>query len=111
MNENSEPETGSHDHHGQDGERETLTTGESQRALSGEQEQRLPSMSQNNADDIEKVAGILVQTRADMATEPRERVVQALTERLEQAGVAVSGQDVEELADQITAGDAPDPEG
>ena len=46
------------DHHGQDGGREKVWAGSSQEALSGEQEQRLPSMSQNNASDVEKVTGI-----------------------------------------------------
>lgn len=82
-----------------------------QDALSDAQEQRLPSMAQNDASEVEKVTGILVQTRADLGGEPRDRVVQALAERLEQAGVAVSDADVEELADQITTGDATTPEG
>lgn len=110
MNEQNEHNP-SRDHHGQDGGRDALTAAESQDALSDAQEQRLPSMTQNNASEVEKVTGILVQTRADMGAEPRERVVQALAERLAQAGIEVSSADVEELADQITTGDASTPEG
>lgn len=107
MTENPTPETtGAHDHHGQD-----RGDDPSQGPLSDEQEQRLPLLSQNNAGEIEKVTGILVQTRDDMASEPRERIVQALTERLSQAGIEASDADVQELADQITTGDAGDPQG
>lgn len=107
MTENQEPETtGAHDHHGQDSGDD-----QAQGPLSDEQEQRLPLLSQNDASEIEKVTGILVQTRDDMAAEPRERIVQALTERLAQAGIDASEADVQELADQITTGDASDPEG
>ncbi|MGX1703061.1 hypothetical protein [Microbacterium sp. NPDC055357] len=97
------------DHHGQDGTRDTLTAGEAQReggALGSEQTQNLPAMDQNNASEVEKVAGILAQTRSDVSQPPRERVVEVLHQRLEQAGIALPDAEVEELADQITTGDA-----
>ncbi len=93
------------DHHGQDGGRDTLTAGEAQRALDGEQEQRLPAMSQNNASEVDKVAGIVAQTRMDIATQGREQVVHVLRQRLEQIGIDLSDAEVEELADQITVGE------
>ena len=89
------------DHHGQDGGRDTLTAGEAQRALSGEQAQRLPAMSQNNASEVEKVSGIVAQTRMDVGTRERDEVVHVLRQRLEQAGIDLADADVQELADQI----------
>jgi hypothetical protein len=99
-------------HHGQDAGRETMTAGQAQHESGGlgpEQEQRLPAMSQNNASDLEKVAGIMAQTRSDVATMPFERVVEVLRERLTQAGVELPDRDVRELARQISTGDAESP--
>lgn len=95
-------------HHGQDGGRDTATAGEAQRegVLSAEQEQRLPAMAQNNASDVEKVAGIVVQTRADLAATAPDRVFDVLKQRLEQSGVDLPDEEVRELAKQITEGDA-----
>ncbi|ALJ21213.1 hypothetical protein [Microbacterium sp. No. 7] len=75
-------------------------------ALSGEQERRLPSMPRRDAGEVETIAGILVQTRDDTAMAPRDRLVRVLAERLADAGVEVSGDEVGELADQIATGDA-----
>jgi len=100
------------DHHGQGGDRETTTVGEAQRtpgALGDEQQQRLPGMAQNAASEIEKVSGVMVQTRADVGTEPVERIEEVLRQRLEQAGVEVTDTDVAELARQISTGDAEEP--
>ncbi len=100
------------DHHGHDGERETLTASEAQRtpgALGTEQAQRLPAMAQNNASALEKVTGIVAQTRADVATQPYERIVEVLRERLVQAGVELPDSDIQELARQISTGDADRP--
>lgn len=95
----------SSDHHGQDEGRETLTAGEAQRAMSGEQAQRLPAMSQNNAPQVDKVAGIVAQTRQDVGTHPRDQIVHVLRQRLEQSGIDLPDDEVEELVDQITVGD------
>lgn len=92
-------------HHGQDEGRETLTAGEAQRAMSGEQEQRLPAMSQNNASEVEKVSGIVAQTRQDAGTAERGQVLHILRQRLEQSGIDLPDAAIEELADQITVGD------
>ncbi len=100
------------DHHGQDEGRDTLSAGEAQRtpgALGSEQEQRLPAMSQNDASSVDKVAGIAAQTRADVGSEPAERVEEVLRQRLEQSGVALPPDEVAELARQITQGDADSP--
>ncbi|MFH8248854.1 hypothetical protein ACH3VR_00620 [Microbacterium sp. B2969] len=94
-------------HQGRDGGRDTMSASQAQKAgaLGTEQEQRLPAMSQNNASDIEKVSGIVVQTRADVVDMPFERVVEVLAQRLDQAGVSLPERDVEELARQITTGE------
>ncbi|WP_240642091.1 hypothetical protein [Microbacterium sulfonylureivorans] len=101
------------DHHGQDQGRETLTAGQAQREPGGlgtEQEQRLPAMSQNDASAIEKVSGIAAQTRADVGTESVSRIAEVLAQRLEQSGIALPDDEVEELARQISTGDAAAPD-
>jgi len=99
---------GSGDHQGQDEGRDTLTAGAAQReaALDDAQEQRLPAMSQNNASEIDKVAGIVAQTRNDLAATEPERVPEVLRERLQQSGIDLPDAEIEELARQITTGDA-----
>jgi hypothetical protein len=101
------------DHHGQDEGRDTRSVGEAQRTPGGlgtEQEQRLPGMAQNDAPPIDKVAGIVVQTRADVGTEPLDRIAQVLRQRFDQAGFDLTDTDIEELARQVSTGDAQSPE-
>ncbi len=101
------------DHFGQDEGRETLTAGQAQRqpgALGTEQEQRLPAMSQNDASAVEKVSGIVAQTRQDVGTESVESIAHVLAQRLEQSGVSLPDADVHELAQQISTGDAAAPD-
>lgn len=95
-------------HQGQDGGRDTMTAGEAQRegGLGPEQEQRLPAMSQNNASEIEKVSGIVAQTRSDLAATAPEKVYDVLQQRLQQSGIDLPDSEVRELARQITTGDA-----
>jgi hypothetical protein len=100
------------DHHGHDGGRDTLSVSEAQHtpgALGSEQEQRLPAMSQNNASDVDKVAGIVAQTRSDVGAEPLERIAEVLRQRLTQSGIDLPEHDVEELARQVSTGDADSP--
>lgn len=98
-------------HQGQDGGRETMTASQAQRegALGTEQEQRLPAMSQNNATEIDKISGIVAQTRQDVGSEQVERVEDVLRQRLEQSGIDLPDSDIQELARQITTGDARHP--
>ncbi len=101
------------DHYGQDEGRETLTAGQAQRepgGLGSEQEQRLPAMSQNDASTVDKVSGIVAQTRQDLGTESVERIAQVLSQRLEQSGIPLPDSDVDELARQISTGDASAPD-
>lgn len=93
------------DHHGQDGARDTLTVGQAQAEMSGASEQRLPAMSQNNASDADKIAGIVAQTRTDVSHLGRDEVVRVLAQRLDQTGIGVSGDELQELADQIAPRD------
>lgn len=100
------------DHHGHDDGRDTLTVSEAQHtpgALGTEQEQRLPAMSQNNASDVDKVAGIVAQTRADVGTESLDRIAEVLRQRLDQSGIDLPDGDVQELARQVSTGDAESP--
>jgi len=100
------------DHHGHDEGRDTLTASQAQQTPGGlgtEQEQRLPAMSQNNASDVDKVAGIVAQTRSDVGTEPLERIAEVLRQRLSQSGVDLPDNDIEELARQVSTGDADSP--
>jgi len=100
------------DHHGQDEGRDTLSAGEAQRTPGGlgtEQEQRLPAMAQNDASETDKVSGIVVQTRADVGTEPVDRIAEVLRQRLEQSGIDLPDSDIEELARQVSTGDAKSP--
>ncbi|MCR2783683.1 MULTISPECIES: hypothetical protein [unclassified Microbacterium] len=93
------------EHFGQDEGRDTLTVSETQQQdLSGEQEQRLPAMAQNNAPEVDKVAGILAQTRSDLATEPHDRIVHVLRQRLEQSGIHLPDDEIAELARQVSTG-------
>ncbi len=100
------------DHHGQDAGRDTLSAGEAQRTPGGlgtEQEQRLPAMAQNDASQIEKVSGIVVQTRADVGTESVERIADVLSQRLDEAGIALPDDEIQDLAQQVSTGDAAGP--
>jgi hypothetical protein len=94
-------------HMGQDGGRETMSASQAQRqgALGTEQEQRLPAMSQNNASDVDKVAGIVAQTRQDLGPDNPERAFEVLKQRLSQSGIDLPDSDIRELARQITTGD------
>lgn len=104
---------GGRDHHGQDEGRETLTASEAQRTRGGlgsEQEQRLPAMAQNDATAVDKVAGIVAQTRQDLGSESVDRVAEVLAQRFDQSGISLPESEVRELAQQIATGDSSDPE-
>ncbi|MBW9092240.1 hypothetical protein JNB62_00925 [Microbacterium jejuense] len=84
------------------------TTGAAGDALDQDQERRLPTMAEDDAEGLEKVTGIVAQTRQDSGTEPLDRIVEVLRDRLQQAGVELPDGDIEELARQVSTGDAPD---
>jgi len=91
------------DHHGRDGDRDTTTVSQAQQEMHGDSEQRLPAMSQNNATDEEKLAGILAQTRADLPGAPVERISELLRERADQAGVPLGEDDARRYAEELSA--------
>jgi len=76
--------------------------------LDDDQERRLPTMSRDDPATLESITGVVAQTRQDSGTEPRERIVELLRERLQQAGVELADADLEELADQVSTGDSAD---
>ena len=83
------------DHFGQDGDRSTLTAGESQRELGDATEQSLPAMSQNNATSREKLQGIIEQTISDAEFQPRERLELHLRQRIADSGLDVADADIQ----------------
>jgi hypothetical protein len=83
-------------------------SGSAGEALDQDQERRLPTMAQDDAEGLEKVTGVVAQTRQDSGTEPLSRIVEMLRERLQQAGVELPDGDIEELARQVSTGDASD---
>lgn len=93
------------DHHGQDLGRETLSAGEAQHedALGERGEQTLPAMDQNNATNDEKIAGIIVQTRADVGTESVERAREVLVQRFEETGVSVDEDQLDGYARRVVS--------
>ncbi|GAA1997847.1 hypothetical protein [Microbacterium pumilum] len=96
------------DHHGQDAGRDTLSAGEAQRTPGGlgtEDEQTIPAMSQNNASTDDKVDGIVAQTRVDVGTESVERITEVLRQRLEQSGIDLTDDTVDQLAQRVSTGE------
>ena len=93
--ERAERAEASADHFGQDGDRGTLTAGESQRALGDAAEQSLPAMDQNNASADEKLQGIVEQTIADSEFQPKERLEQHLRDRIRDSGLVVSDDELQ----------------
>jgi hypothetical protein len=55
------------------------------------------------------VAGIVAQTRQDVGTDPVERIADVLRQRLEQSGIDLPEDEIEELAHQVATGDSKSP--
>jgi len=91
------------DHQGQDGGRDTLTAGQAQHEMAGQATQDVPAMSQNNATQDDKVDGIVAQTRVDVGGEPLDRIADVLHQRLEQAGISLSDDEIAALAERVAA--------
>lgn len=85
------------DHHGQDGGRDTLSVGDAQRDAAGATEQSAPAMSQNNATDDEKLAGILSQTRADLPDADADAHMERVQQRAEQSGIPLTPEQARSL--------------
>lgn len=86
------------DHHGQDGGREEIWAGDVQRGTAGDPAQTAPMMSQNDAGAGQKIEGILVQTRADVAGHDDVDPRSILAQRLKEAGIAVTDEEFEAVA-------------
>ncbi|MBD3940391.1 hypothetical protein IF188_01590 [Microbacterium sp. NEAU-LLC] len=78
----------------------------SEQPLDASQDDRLPGLSRDDPAELETITGVVAQTRQDTGTAPADRIVHVLRERLGQVGVDVSGAELDELARQISAGDA-----
>lgn len=91
------------DHHGRDGDRDTVTVSQSQAAERGRSEQDRPAMSQNNADDREKLAGILDQTGADLPEGSVDELSELIRQRASQAGIDLSADDARRHAEKLRA--------
>lgn len=64
-----------------------------------------PRMDHDDVGDLDKIAGIVVQTRADVGTEPESRIAEVLGQRFSDAGVDLSDDDIADLARQIASGE------
>lgn len=58
-------------------------------------------MAQNDAGDDEKIDGILAQTRADLAGHDGQDAARVLAQRLDQAGLPASDDDVAALLERL----------
>ncbi|QKJ18482.1 hypothetical protein [Microbacterium hominis] len=62
-------------------------------------------MAQNDASSLEKLAGLVAQTRSDVGAESLDQIRHVLGQRLEQTGIELPDHVVDELARQIHSGD------
>lgn len=65
-----------------------------------------PRMDHDDVGDLDKVAGIVVQTRADVGTESESRIAEVLAQRLSDAGVELPDEEIADLARQIATGES-----
>jgi len=56
----------------------------------------------NEAANVERVEGIVAQTRADVAAGHVTNVAEALRQRFDDAGIAVSPEQLEQLASEVS---------
>lgn len=64
----------------------------------GDAVQTEPAMDLNETTTAEKIDGIVVQTRADHAADGPDRIAEVLRQRLADAGIDLSDDEVERLA-------------
>ncbi len=64
----------------------------------GDEVQTEPAMDMHDTTTSEKIDGIVVQTRADHAADGPERIAEVLRQRLAQAGIDLSDDEVSRLA-------------
>lgn len=61
-------------------------------------------LEQNVTTDVERLNGIVDQSRADLAGEPVDVIEKSLRRRLADAGIEVDGNELTELAQEISGG-------
>jgi len=64
----------------------------------GDVVQTEPAMDMNDTSTAEKIDGIVVQTRADQAVVGQDRMFEILKQRLDQAGIEMSDDEIVQLA-------------
>jgi hypothetical protein len=64
----------------------------------GDVVQTEPAMDMNETTTSEKIDGIVVQTRADHGIDGPERIAEVLRQRLSQAGIDLTDDQIDELA-------------
>ena len=96
------PDAGrSGDHHGDSSNADGLTVGDAQRVHAHDRTQDGPMMAQNTATPEQKLQGIYVQTEVDIAGRDDLDVRKLLAERIEQAGLSVSAEDIDAMAARL----------
>jgi len=63
-----------------------------------------PVLEQNAATTQDQIAGIVAQTRADLGSETDERYAEVLRQRLEDAGIQMTDDDVQSLSGEASPG-------
>jgi len=71
---------------------------------SGSGTQDGPVLAQNDPTELERLDGIVVQTRADLAGEDVAVVEKSLRRRLDDAGIVLEEEEIEALARDLSAG-------
>lgn len=64
----------------------------------GDVVQTEPAMDMNDTSTSEKIDGIVAQTRADHAADGHDRIIAVLKQRLDQAGIEMSDDEIVQLA-------------
>jgi hypothetical protein len=63
-----------------------------------------PVLEQNAATTQEQIDGIIAQTRADLGGESNDRYAEVLNQRLTDAGIQITDEDLQKLAGRATSG-------
>lgn len=69
-----------------------------------------PRMDHDEVGDLDKIAGIVVQTRADLGTATEDRIAEVLGQRFRDADLDVSDEETADLAHQIATGEPVTPD-
>ena len=89
------------DHHGDSARAEGLTVGDAQHGNPHARTQDAPGMAQNSASAEQKLQGVYVQTEADIAGRPDLDVRKLLTDRIDQAGLSASAEEIDAMVARL----------